>query len=441
VEHTIRYADSGGIQIAYEVTGGGERDVVMAFDWASHLELFWTYAKTERFLRRLGSFSRLIMFDVRGMGLSDPVTELPPLEQWMDDVFAVMDAVGSERAAMIGHGHGGQLGMLAAASHPERIDALVTINSFARLARAQDYPAGMPIGVQDRILADIERYWGSGEALALVAPDIAGDLEARRVWAAMERAAGSPKRAMTKQRLILDLDVREVLPSIRVPTLVVQSGRSRYVIPDHGLYLAEHIAGARYVELDDRGHWPWVGPDAERLFDEVERAVTGSRVPVAAERVLATVAFTDVVGSTRLAAELGDRRWRELLETHDSVAAREVEAAHGRVVKQTGDGMLATFDGPARAIGAVGTIARSLAPLGLEIRGGVHTGEVEIRGSDVGGLAVHIGARISELAGPGEVLVSSTVRDLVAGAGLSFEERGSHELRGIPGAWRLYAVA
>jgi class 3 adenylate cyclase len=440
VDHAIRYADSGGTQIAYQVTGSGDRDLVMAFDWASHLELFWTYVRTERFLRRLGSFSRLILFDVRGMGLSDPVTELPPLEQWMDDVLAVMDAVGSERAAMVGHGHGGQLGMLAAASHPERVDALVTINAFARLARGDDYPAGMPLGVQEKVLADIERYWGTGEALALIAPDIADDPEAGRVWAAMERAAGSPKRAMTKQRLILDLDVRDVLPSIRVPTLVVQSAGSRYVIAEHGRYLAEHIAGARYLELDDRGHWPWVGPDAERLFEEVERFVTGSRVPVATERVLATVAFTDVVGSTQLAAELGDRRWRELLETHDSVAAREVGAVHGRVVKQTGDGLLATFDGPARAIGAVESISRTLAPLGLTIRGGVHTGEIEIRGADVGGLAVHIGARISELAEPGEVLVSSTVRDLVAGSGLSFEERGAHELRGIPGEWRLYSV-
>lgn len=437
----IRYADVDGAQIAYQVTGSGPRDVVAAIDWASNIESTWAYAKTERFLRRIASFARLILFDVRGMGLSDPLPGLPPLEDWMADVWSVMDAAGSERAAMLGHGYAGQLGMLAAASHPERIDALVTVNSFARLSRTDDYPPGMPEEVQRKVLADIERHWGTGAALALLAPDVARDPEAVRVWAATERAAGSPKRAVAKQRLVMDVDVRDVLSSIRVPTLVLQSHGSRFVIEAHGRYLADHIEGARYVVLDDHGHWPWAGPDADRFLAEIEGFLVGSHPDVVGERVLATVAFTDIVDSTRLAAELGDRRWRELLQTHDSVVEREVSRMHGRVVKRMGDGMLATFDGPARAIRAVEAVRQGAASLGLELRAGVHTGEVERIGADLGGLAVHIGARIGELSAPGELLVSSTVRDLAVGSGITFEDRGVHRLKGVPGEWRVYSAS
>jgi class 3 adenylate cyclase len=436
-----RYTDSGGLQIAYQVLGEGDLDLVFAFDWASNVELIWQHPTVERFLRRLASFSRLILFDTRGMGLSDPVERPAPLEEWMDDVRAVMDAVGSERAALVGHGHGGQLAMLFAASHPERTQALVTVNAFARLARDVDYPAGMPEHVQRTILEGIREGWGTGVALPILAPDLADDDQAVRWWAGVERFGGSPRRAMLKQQMVLDTDVRRVLPAIAVPTLVVQTVGNRLVLPEHGRYLAEHIPNARSLELPGPGHWPWASADALPSMDAIEEFLTGSRSALGAERVLATVAFTDIVGSTRLAAELGDRRWRELLETHDSVARREIDAAHGRLVKTTGDGLLATFDGPARAIRTIRAVEQALAPLGLEIRGGLHAGEVEIRGDDIGGIAVHIGARVAALAEPGEVLVSSTVKDLVAGSGLEFEDRGEHELRGVPGSWRLYALA
>ena len=431
----------GDPQIAYQVLGESDLDLVFAFDWASNVELIWQHASIERFLRRLASYSRLILFDIRGMGLSDPVVDPPTLEEWMDDVRAVMDAVGSERAATVGHGHGGQLGMLFAAAHPERTHALVTINSFARLARADDYPPGMPESVQRAVLGGILDGWGTGMSLAVLAPDVATDEQAVRWWASVERASGSPRRAARKQGLVLETDVRHVLPAIAVPTLVVQNEDNRFVIPEHGRYLAEHIGGARYVGVQGAGHWPWASPDALAAMDTIEEFLTGSRSNLGTERVLATVAFTDIVGSTELAVEFGDLRWRELLETHDSVARREVQTARGHLVKSTGDGMLATFDGPARAIRSVRAIEEARAAVGLPVRGGLHTGEVEVRGEDVGGIAVHIGARIAAMAGAGEVLVSSTVKDLVAGSGLAFEDRGAHSLKGVPGEWRLFALA
>jgi pimeloyl-ACP methyl ester carboxylesterase len=440
----IRYTQ-GEPQIAYQVLGqvlgDGDLDLVFAFDWASNVELIWQHPSTERFLRRLASFARLVVFDVRGMGLSDPVLTPPAPEEWMDDVRAVMDAVGSERAAIVGHGHGGQLGALFAASHPERTQALVLINSFARLRRADDYRPGMPGAIERAVIDAIREGWGTGVSLATLAPDVADDEATRRWWASVERSAGSPRRAVQKQELVLAIDVREALPTIAAPTLVLATTGDSYVIPAHGRYLAERIPGARFLELPGNGHWPWASTDALASMDAIEEFLTGSRAQLGADRVLATVAFTDIVGSTELAAELGDSRWRELLETHDSVARREVDRAFGRVVKSTGDGMLATFDGPARGIRAIRGIEASLAAVGLTIRGGLHAGEIEVRGRDIGGIAVHIGSRVADLARPGEVLVSSTVKDLVAGSGIDFEDRGAHELRGIPGAWRLYAVA
>ncbi|HSJ49962.1 MAG TPA: alpha/beta fold hydrolase [Actinomycetota bacterium] len=436
----IRYTD-GELQIAYQVTGQGDLDLVFAFDWASNVELIWQHPSVERFLRRLASFSRLILFDTRGMGLSDPIAGPAPLEEWMDDVRAVMDAVGSERAALVGHGHGGQLGLVFAAAHPERTHALVTINSFARLARALDYRPGMPANVQRLVLEQILREWGTGTSLAVLAPALTGDERAARWWASVERAAGSPRRAAHKQQLVFETDVRHVLPTIAVPTLILQSAGNPYVIAGHGRYLAEHIPGARYVELPGEGHWPWASADALASMDTIEEFLTGTRSSLGAERVLATVAFTDIVGSTELAAELGDARWRELLETHDSVANREITAARGHLVKTTGDGVLATFDGPARAIRAVRATQQALAAVGLPMRGGLHAGEVEVRGEDIGGIAVHIASRVAGLADAGEVLVSSTVRDLVAGSGLEFDDRGAHELRGVPDEWRVFALA
>jgi len=435
----IRYTQ-GDPQIAYQILGDGDLDLVFAFDWASNVELIWQHPSVERFLRRLASFSRLVVFDVRGMGLSDPVVTPPPPEEWMDDVRAVMDAVGSERAAIVGHGHGAQLGAIFAASHPERTQALVLINSFARLRRADDYHPGMPEHIQRMVLDAIREGWGTGMALATLAPDFANDEQALRWWASVERATGSPRRAVRKQELVMDTDIRHVLPAVTVPTLVITTQGNPYVIPEHGRYLADHITGARLLELPGAAHWPWASSDALASMDAIEEFLTGTRAQLGSERILATVAFTDIVGSTELAAELGDRRWRELLETHDSVARREVERARGEMVKTFGDGMLATFDGPARAIRAVRRIEESLAALGLPIRGGLHAGEIEVREGDIGGIAVHIGSRVADLAGPGEVLVSSTVKDLVAGSGIDFEDRGPHELKGVPGEWQLFAV-
>jgi class 3 adenylate cyclase len=437
----IRYADSGGLQIAYQVIGHGPLDVVFAADWANNLELMWENPQTERFLRRFTNYARLILFDMRGMGLSDPVEDLPPIETWMEDVRAVMSAVGSRRAALVGHGHAGQLCILVAAARPELTEALVTVNSFARLARAEDYPWGLPRAAQEAALKAIEAAWGTGSVMySALTPQFA-DLAWAKEWLArFERASGSPRRAAQKQRLVFDVDIRDVLPAVSVPTLVVQSRGNRWVRPGHGRYLAEHISRARYLESPGEGHWPWVAEDAEAFMDEVEEFLTGARRSAELDRVLATVAFTDIVGSTAIASQVGDRRWRDLLEVHGSVARREIDTARGRLVKLTGDGLLATFDGPARAIRCVAAIERLLTPIGLRMRAALHTGEIELLGDDIGGIAVHIAARLLGLSGPGEVLVSSTVKDLVVGSGITFEDRGAHALKGVPEQWRVFAV-
>jgi class 3 adenylate cyclase len=437
----IRYADSGGLQIAYQVIGDGPLDVVFAADWANNLELMWENPQTERFLRRFTNYARLILFDMRGMGLSDPVEDLPPIEAWMEDVRAVMSAVGSRRAALVGHGHAGQLCILVAAARPELTEALVTVNSFARLARAEDYPWGLPPAAQEAALKAIEAAWGTGSVMYPALTPQFADLAWAKEWLArFERASGSPRRAAQKQRLVFDVDIRDVLPAVSVPTLVVQSRGNRWIRPGHGRYLAEHIPRARYLESPGEGHWPWVAEDAEAFMDEVEEFLTGARRSAELDRVLATVAFTDIVGSTAIASQVGDRRWRDLLEVHGSVARREIDTARGRLVKLTGDGLLATFDGPARAIRCVAAIERLLTPIGLRMRAALHTGEIELLGDDIGGIAVHIAARLLGLSGPGEVLVSSTVKDLVVGSGITFEDRGAHALKGVPEQWRVFAV-
>src|SRR6266508_69964 len=437
----IRYADSGGLQIAYQVIGDGPLDVVFAADWANNLELMWENPQTERFLRRFTNYARLILFDMRGMGLSDPVEDLPPIEAWMEDVRAVMSAVGSRRAALVGHGHAGQLCILVAAARPELTEALVTVNSFARLARAEDYPWGLPPAAQEAALKAIEAAWGTCSVMySALTPQFADLAWAKERLARFERASGSPRRAAQKQRLVFDVDIRDVLPAVSVPTLVVQSRGNRWIRPGHGRYLAEHIPRARYLESPGEGHWPWVAEDAEAFMDEVEEFLTGARRSAELDRVLATVAFTDIVGSTAIASQVGDRRWRDLLDVHGSVARREIDTARGRLVKLTGDGLLATFDGPARAIRCVAAIERLLTPIGLRMRAALHTGEIELLGDDIGGIAVHIAARLLGLSGPGEVLVSSTVKDLVVGSGITFEDRGAHALKGVPEQWRVFAV-
>ncbi|HWJ82976.1 MAG TPA: adenylate/guanylate cyclase domain-containing protein [Nocardioides sp.] len=439
-QREVRYVDSGGYDIAYEVMGDGPLDIIGVFEWGSSLDLAWDPPLSQHFLRGLAGIGRLVRFDIRGTGLSERVERLPPLEEWVEDIGAVMAAVGSERAALVGHGHAAQPCLLFAATHPERTAALVTINGFARLRRAPDYPWGYPPAAEAGVLRFMQENWGTGKVLASFNPGmVEGPLALD--WAARaERSTSSPRAAVRKQVSVFDIDVRAALPSIVAPTLVLHSEGDPFARLGHAHYLADTIPGARLVVLPGADHTPQLSAEADRTSDLTIRFLAGARRPTPSARRLMTVAFTDIVDSTRRAAELGDARWRSLLEVHESVAARQVDAAGGRVVKFTGDGLLATFDGPARAVDCLRALAELLEPLGLPIRAGLHTGEVETIGDDIGGLAVHIAARISALADAGEVLTSSTVRDLVAGSGLEFEDRGEHALKGVPGTWRVLAA-
>jgi len=438
-ERTVHYADSGGLQIAYGTIGDGPLDILMAFEWAANLDWDLNDVRMNRFLQRFSEYGRLTVFDMRGVGLSDPVESLPPLENWVDDVRAVMSAVGSERAALIGHGHAAQLCMLFAAMHPDQTAALITINGYARLRRAPDYPWGFPPEAAEVFINGITEGWGTGVPLGVLNPGWNEGLGPERL-ARLERAAGSPRRAALKQRLVFDIDVRDVLPAIAAPTLVIHTRENWFARLGHARYLVDHIAGARYLELSGGDHSPWATENADELSDAMEEFLTGTKGAPATDRSLMTVAFTDIVGSTEMAADLGDRRWRSLLEIHESVSREQIDSARGRLVKLTGDGLMATFDGPARAVQCMRSIGDLLEPLGLRIRAGVHTGEVETIGNDIGGIAVHVAARIAALASAGEVLTSSTVRDLVAGSGLVFEDRGEQSLKGVPDPWRVFAA-
>jgi len=438
-----RYARAGDTSIAYQVVGDGPIDLVLVLGFATHLELQWEAPPLVRFLERLASFSRLIVFDKRGSGLSDPVSEVPTLEQRIDDVRAVMDAAGSERAAFLGISEGGPMSVLFAATHPERATALVLYGAMGRTTEAPDYPWASPAEALLESAAEfIAPYWGRDATgtVELFAPSLARDPEVVDWSARMERSAASPAMVQRIFEMFLDIDVRAVLPTIHVPTLVVHRRGDRVVNWRAGRELAAQIPGARYVELEGIDHLPWAG-DAEAVLGEVEEFLTGARTSPEPDRVLATVMFTDLVGSTERAAELGDARWRELLAAHQAAVREELARHRGREVKTLGDGFLATFDGPARAIRCGRAIADAAGSLGVEVRVGLHSGEVELMGEDVGGIAVHIAARVGGIAGGGEVLVSSTVKDLVAGSGIRFEDRGTTSLRGVPDDWRLFAAA
>lgn len=440
MERAVEYVDSGDLQIAYEVVGEGPLDVIAVYESGSHLDLLHEHPQVRGNLRRFAEFSRLIVFDMRGVGLSDPIEHLPTLEEWVDDVRAVMAAVRSERAVLVGHGAGAQLCLLFAATYPDLTAAVVTINGFARLRRAEDYPWGYPPEAEAAVLGFMEENWGTGRVLGSFNPGMAEGPHALDWLARLERASNGPRRAVLRQQWIFNIDVRDVLSSIVAPTLVIHNRDDGYARAGHGRFLAENIAGAELCELPGADHSPMTSAQADAMMDAIEEFVTGAKPAPSSSRSLMTVAFTDIIDSTRLAAEIGDRRWRRLLETHESVARREVDLANGRLIKFTGDGLVATFDGPARAVRCMRTLGAALAPVGLPIRAGVHTGEVEQIGDDIGGLAVHIAARIAALAGADEILTSSTVRDLVAGSGLEFDDRGDHRLKGVPGAWRLLAV-
>jgi pimeloyl-ACP methyl ester carboxylesterase len=438
-----QYAKSGDVSIAYQVVGDGPIDLVLVLGFATHIELQWESPVFARFFERLSSFSRLIIFDKRGTGLSDPVAQVPTLEQRTDDVRAVMDAAGSERAALFGISEGGPMSVLFAATHPERVSALVLHGAMGRTTEAPDYPWAAPAEALRESAAEfIAPYWGQqAEGMVeLFSPSLAGDPQATEFTARLERSAASPAMVQQIFEMFLDVDVRAILPTIQVPTLVIHRRGDRVVNRRAGEELAARIPDARYVELPGMDHVPWAG-NAEEVLGEAEEFLTGVRTLPEPERVLATVMFTDIVASTERAAEFGDARWRELLAAHQAAVRQELGRFRGREVKTLGDGYLATFDGPARAIQCGSAIAEASRSLGLEVRIGLHCGEVELMDGDVGGIAVHIAARVGALAAGSEVLVSSTVKDLVAGSGISFVDRGAQQLKGISDEWRLFAVA
>jgi pimeloyl-ACP methyl ester carboxylesterase/class 3 adenylate cyclase len=433
-----RYARSGELNIAYQVLGDGPFDLVFVPGIISHLDLQWADPRVAHFLEKLASFSRLILFDKRGTGLSDPVAGPAPLEERMDDLRAVMDAAGSERAAIAGFSEGGPLAILFSATYPERVSSLALCGTFAfGNLDAEDNPAGAR-GVQAMTtINEAFQEWGTGKMFALLAPSYEGRMASLGA-AAFERSAASPRMAKALYDMAAEIDVRDILPTIGVPTLVVH--REHELIPVEGArYIASHIPGARLAVLPGADHVPFFG-DSEGYLDELQEFLTGAFAEQAPGRVLSTVLFTDIVSSTEQASELGDQRWRELLEEHYSLVRELLERFRGREVNTTGDGLLATFDGPARAIRCGQTLVKRLARSGVSIRAGIHTGECEIIGEDLAGIAVHIGARVAALGGPGELLVSSTVKDLVAGSGLRFASNGEHELKGVPERWTVYRV-
>lgn len=436
-----RYARSGEVGIAYQEFGEGDLDLVIAFPFVSHLDLMWESPAQSRFLRRLGAFARVLVFDRRGVGLSDPVAAPPTLEERMDDVRAVMDAAGSERAALLGMSEGATMCLLFAATYPQRVSALVLWGAMARSTAAPDYPWAPEreavVEAQEQLVAPL---WGQGATIEIFSPSMADDPRAREFQARFERQAASPMRVWQLLQMFLDTDVRDALPLIQTPTLVLHRRGDRAVNYRAARWLAEQIGDSRYVELAGEDHFPWVG-DSDAALEAIEEFLTGVRPGVAAERVLATVLFTDICESTRRATELGDRRWRDLLEEHQVVVRAQLERFGGREVKTMGDGFLAVFDGPTRAVEAARAIGGELRSLGLEVRAGVHSGEVELIGDDIGGIAVHVAARVSALAGPGEVLASRTVRDLAVGSGIDFVPHGRHVLKGVPDEWEVFSVA
>jgi class 3 adenylate cyclase len=434
-----RYAKTGDIHIAYQVVGEGPVDIVLFPEFWHTIEVQWDQPELAAFLERLASFGRLISFDQRGTGLSDPVAIQPALEPWLEDAKVVMNEVDSQSAVLLGFGGGGLISMLFAATHPERTVGLVLVNSFARISRAEDYPWGRGPELEDEVLDVMRTGWGKGVFLDVLAPSRVDDQAFRRWWARYQRIGASPGTIVATRRMLGALDAREILPSIRAPTLVLQSGGNAWVRPEHGRYLTDHIADATYVELPGPDYFVFLR-DASAALGEIEQFIEGCVGTPEADRLLATVLFTDIVGSTELVSKVGDRRWTELLDAHHAVVRRELERFRGREVDTAGDGFFATFDGPARGVRCACAIRDAVRELGIEIRAGLHTGEVEAVKEGLAGVAVHIGQRVLSEASPGEVLVSSTVKDLAVGSGLEFEDRGSRALKGVPDEWRLFAV-
>ena len=435
-----RYARCGEDYIAYQTVGEGPRDIVFMSAWFSHVDGRWEEPRFAAMLRRLGTMGRLIVFDKRGSGASDPLQVADPTwEDWADDIRAVMDAVGSQQATIVGVGDSGPLACLFAATQPNRVHSLVLVNTGARLMRGPDYPWGLDADEVKRFLVRTKESWGTGGVADAFSPSAANDERYKQWWARYQRMSASPGRSTAMATLVFDVDVRHVLSTIHVPTLVIHRKDFRFFPVELGRYLAEHIAGAKLIEIDGADGFVYLG-NADAILSEIEEVVTGSRRAQDVDRVLATVLLTDMIGSTDMAAQLGDHKWREVLDTHDEIVRGQLDAFRGRLHRATGDGILATFDGPARGLRCAQAIRDRLRAAGIDIRSGLHAGEIELRGDEIGGIAVHIAARIEAEAGLGEILCSSTVKELVTGSDLSFVDRGRKQLKGVPQDWQLYAV-
>jgi class 3 adenylate cyclase len=436
-----RYAKSGDIHIAYQVVGEGAIDLVLVQGWISHVEHQWEDPSLARFLERLASFSRLITFDKRGTGLSDRVAEsaLPTLEQRMDDVRAVMEAAGCSRAALFGISEGGPMSVLFAATYPARTSALVMYGTYARWIRDAEYPWAPTRAEHEAAFDAYEKGWGTPIGLKIFAPSVARDERWRQWWARHLRLAASPGAGVALYRMNIEIDVRHILPTIKVPTLVLHRTGDRLMAVGGARYIAGQIPDARYVEQPGDDHIPWLG-DADAVVGEIQEFLTGGRSASEADRILATVMFVDIAGSTERVAAVGDARWKDLLDSFHEHVRTEMTRFRGRVIDTAGDGVFASFDGPARAIRCASAVRNAAEMLGLTIRAGLHTGECQVAGDKITGIAVHIGARVATSAGPGEILITGTVRDLVAGSGLRFADRGAHTLKGVAGRWRLFAL-
>lgn len=436
-----RYARApDGTSIAYQVIGSGSADIVYSAGIFSNVEMMWEIPEWERFLRRLASFSRLVAFDMRGVGLSDRGPERPTIELQRDDITAVMDAVGVRDGIVFGHSRSASMALLFAATHPERTKALILYSPVAKSSTTPDFPHGMSADELTVYVDRMIREKGTGRILELWAPSVAADERFVKRWARFERLVASPSAFEELAKVLTEIDLRDVLPAIHVPTLVLHRDREAVNVTAQARDVAERIDAATYVELPGTDLLPFVG-DADAVLDVIEEFVTGVRPALRSDRVLATVLFTDIVGSTEMATRLGDSAWKNLLAIHDERARSEIERSRGTYVASTGDGLLARFDGPARAVRCAQAISEAVRDLGIEIRAGCHTGEIELEEDDVRGIAVHIGARVTALAGANEVWISSTVKDLTAGSGLAFEDVGEHVLKGVPDRWHLYRVA
>jgi class 3 adenylate cyclase len=436
-----RYAVVDGVHVAYQVLGDGPLDLVFVTSWVSHIEVQWEEPLIAAFLNQLASFGRLVLFDKRGMGMSDPVVvdERSSVDEWIADITAVMSATGTERAAIVGFGAGGPLSILFAATHPEAVTALVLINAWARLRRDRDHPFGLPMELEEPLLELLEAGWASTGAVDLSAPSLLSEPSFQRWHRRHLRLSASPGTAVATQRMLFRTDVREVLPSVRAPTLVLHRVDNQSVRIGHARHLAANIPNAELVELGGADHPYWAG-DVGVLAGEIERFLTGAIRPVPADRTLATVLFTDLVDSTPELERRGDAHWRAVLDRHDQAVRHQIERFGGRLVKTTGDGVVAVFDAPSRAVRCACAIRDAVRALDLYVRVGVHTGEIEYQGDDIAGIAVHVAARVVAIAEPGEILATSTVCDLAAGSLISFHDRGTHTLKGVSSPWRLFSI-